>query len=78
MEIQGDFSWYGAILVTGSLSLTGGGSKQVTGGVVVGGAVTSEPGGETALVYCSEAIAQQTRYMPLRILSWRDDLPSTP
>ena len=78
VELQGDFSWYGAILATGSLHLTGGGSKQVTGGVVVGGAVTSEQGGDISLIYCSEAIAQQTRYLPLRILSWRDDLPSMP
>lgn len=78
VEIQGDFAWYGALLVTGSLRLTGGGSKQVTGGVVVAGAVTSEPGGDTSLVYCSEAIAQPTRHLPLRVLSWRDDLSTIP
>jgi len=77
VEIGGDFTWYGAVLVTGSLHLTGGGTKQVTGGIVAEGAVTIDGGGETSLVYCSEAIAQQTRYMPLRILSWRDDLPTT-
>jgi hypothetical protein len=77
VEIQGDFTWYGAILATGSLRLTGGGSKQVTGGMVVEGAMTIADSGETNLVYCSEAIAQQTRYMPLRILSWSDALPAT-
>lgn len=77
VEIDGDFSWYGAILVTGALHLTGGGSKQVTGGMVVGGSATLDEGAETSLVYCSEAIAQQTRSMPLRILTWRDVLATT-
>src|SRR5206468_7264246 len=77
VEIDGDFSWYGAILVTGSLHLTGGGIKQVTGGMVVEGAVTIHDGAETSLVYCSEAITRQTRSMPLRILTWRDVLPTT-
>jgi hypothetical protein len=74
VEIQGDFTWNGAILATGSLRLTGGGTKQVTGGMAVAGSVTVEDGGETSLVYCSEAIVQQTRYLPLRILSWRDNI----
>jgi hypothetical protein len=77
VEINGDFSWYGAILVTGSLHLTGGGVKQVTGGIVVAGAALMDEGAETRLVYCSEAIAQQTRSMPLRILTWRDVVPTT-
>ena len=77
IEINGDFSWYGAILVTGSLHLTGGGIKQVTGGIVVAGTALLDAGAETSLVYCSEAIAQQTRSMPLRILTWRDALPTT-
>jgi hypothetical protein len=63
--------------VTGSLHLTGGGSKQVTGSMVVAGAATLDEGDETSLVYCSEAIAQQTRSMPLRILTWRDVVPTT-
>jgi hypothetical protein len=76
VEIDGDFAWYGAVLVTGSLHLTGGGSKQVTGGIVVAGAARLDEGDETSLVYCSEAIVQQTRVMPLRILTWRDVLPT--
>ena len=77
VEIDGDFAWYGAILVTGSLHLTGGGIKQVTGGIVVAGAAMIDAGVETRLVYCSEAVAQQTRSMPLRILTWRDVVPTT-
>ncbi len=76
VEIDGDFSWYGAILVTGALHLTGGGLKQVTGGMVVEGSMTLDEGEETSLVYCSEAITQQTRSVPLRILTWRDVLPT--
>jgi hypothetical protein len=76
LEIDGDFSWYGVILVTGSLQLTGGGSKRVTGGMVVAGAAMLDAGAETSLVYCSEAIAQPTRSLPLRILTWRDMVPA--
>jgi hypothetical protein len=78
VEINGDFTWYGAILVTGSLSLTGGGVQQVTGGIVAAGAVTLDHGAETSILYCSEAIARQTRGMPLRILAWRDSFPTAP
>lgn len=78
VEIDGAFTWYGAVLVTGSLRLLGEGTKQVTGGVVVAGAVTLEDKGEMSLVYCSEAIAEPTRYLPLRLLTWRDDRPSMP
>ena len=77
VEIEGDFSWYGAILVTGSLHLTGGGIKRVTGGIVVAGAAMLDAGTETSLIYCHEAIAQQTRSLPLRPLTWRDSLPTT-
>jgi len=77
VEFHGDFTWYGAILIKGALHLTGGGTKQVTGGIVVDGTVTIDDGGETSLVYCSEAIAQQTRYLPLRVLTWKDVLPTT-
>jgi hypothetical protein len=77
IEINGAFAWYGAIVVTGSLHLTGGGLKQVTGGIVVAGAAMIDEGVEMHLVYCSEAIAQQTRSMPLRILTWRDVVPTT-
>lgn len=76
VEIHGDFAWYGAVLVAGALRLTGGGTKQVTGGMVVAGAMTIDESGETNLVYCSEAMIQQTRHLPLRILAWRDVLPS--
>jgi len=77
VEIDGDFSWYGAVLVTGSLHLTGGGIKRVIGGLVVAGAARLDAGAETSLVYCSEAITQQTRSLPLRILTWKDNLPTT-
>ena len=58
-------------------ALTGGGVKQVTVGIVVAGTAMLDDGAETSLVYGSEAIAQQTRSMPLRILTWRDVLPTT-
>jgi hypothetical protein len=72
VEIHGDFSWHGAILVAGSVRLTGEGTKHITGGVLVAGSVTAEQGGDTHILYCREAVQQQTRTMPLRILSWRN------
>lgn len=72
LVIQGDFTWYGAVLITGSVHLTGGGDKHLTGGMVVGGGVTMDADGHTSLLYCSTAVLQQTRSMPLRVLSWRE------
>jgi hypothetical protein len=73
LEIDGDFAWYGPIVVTGSILFTGGGTKQITGALLAGGAVVvGVGGGQTSIVYCSEAIEDQTKNQPLLILSWKE------
>lgn len=77
LTLDGAFTWSGPVLVTGALRLTGQSRTHVTGGVVVGGAVTMEAGATTTIRYCSTAIAQPMATLPLRIVSWRTILPAT-
>jgi Tfp pilus assembly protein PilX len=58
LELNGGFAWYGIIIVTGALTFTGGGEKNITGGVLAG-EMTSlevEVSGNTAILYCSEVM----------------------
>jgi len=73
LEINADFHWYGPILVTGSIKATGGGEKNVTGMVLSGGTgEVDEVGGNTAILFCGEAIDFQTQEMPLVVLRWEE------
>jgi hypothetical protein len=57
--------------VTGSITFTGGGGKNVTGSMLAGGTVSADlVGGDANIVYCSNAINNQTQYMPLVTLRW--------
>jgi Tfp pilus assembly protein PilX len=54
LNINGGFHWYGAIIVTGSVIFSGGGEKNVTGGILAGGSVSADMvGGDASIVYCS-------------------------
>jgi hypothetical protein len=73
LDLHGDFSWYGPVIVTGSVTLTGGGNKNITGAVLAGGSADADlVGGNANLVYCSAAIRSQTENMPLKIHNWRE------
>ena len=77
LEVNGGFSWYGVVLVTGMVKYTGGGGKNVTGGVISGDSMINETdesttGGGTNIVYCSAAINNLTSGRPLRRLSWME------
>ena len=75
LEIHGDFSWYGPVIVTGSILFTGGGDKHITGALIAGGsAVLDVMGANANIVYCSAAIRDQTNNRPLQLLSWREDM----
>jgi len=75
LDIDGDFSWYGIVVVTGSVLLTGVGERNITGALIVGEtAVLGLTGGSTNLVYCSSAITSQAPDFPLRLLSWKEDM----
>lgn len=75
LDIEGNFSWYGIVVVTGSVLFTGGGDKNITGALIVGeSAVLDVMGGNANIVYCSSAISDQTQNRPLRLLSWKEDM----
>ena len=73
LEITGDFSWHGAVLVSGSVRFTGPGNRNVTGTLMAGGSAGSSLiGGDTTIVRCGTAVDGQTLKRPLLILSWRE------
>jgi hypothetical protein len=66
LAIHGGFQWYGVILVTGYLTFTGGGGKNVTGAILAGGtSAVGLVGGDADIIYCSTAIREPTDNMPL-------------
>lgn len=75
LDIHGDFSWYGVILVSGSVFFTGGGNKQVTGAVLAGGSVVGDVvGGNANIVYCSDAVSDQFVNNVFRRLTWYETM----
>jgi hypothetical protein len=71
LAVQGAFHWYGVVLVTGSITFTGGGAKNVTGAMLAGSTVSADlVGGDANILYCSSAVRNQTQYMPLITLRW--------
>jgi hypothetical protein len=75
LDINGGFAWHGIVLVSGSVKYTGGGDKNVTGGILAGGTIIADViGGNTNIVYCGTAINNQTNNRPLVRLSWLEQL----
>jgi Tfp pilus assembly protein PilX len=73
LELHGGFLWHGVVLVSGNIIFTGGGGKNITGGVLAGGSADVDiVGGDANIIYCSSAISNQTEYQPLRRLSWKE------
>ncbi len=71
--VRGDFSWYGVIVVAGSVTFRDTGSRHITGALIARDSVDGNYyGGSSNIVYCSTAITDQTAYRPLKILSWRE------
>jgi hypothetical protein len=65
LEISGSFNWYGVVATTGSIIFTGGGNRNVTGAVLSEGTVIGDViGGNVNLVYCGEAITDQSENQP--------------
>jgi hypothetical protein len=71
LMVQGGFHWYGVVLVSGSISFTGGGEKNVTGAMLAGANTSADlVGGNANILYCSDAVYENSRYLPLSILRW--------
>ncbi len=74
LSLHGGFQWYGPILVTGFITFTGGGGKNVTGGILAGGMVSADLlSGDANIIYCSRAIDKQTNNRPLIVLRWAEE-----
>jgi hypothetical protein len=77
LEANGGFLWYGVIIVTGTLTFTGGGEKNISGAVFTGEASTVVPdstvGGNLGILYCSDAIRRLNNILPLvKMSQWRE------
>jgi hypothetical protein len=75
LEINGGFTWYGVVLATGTVDYTGGGQKNVTGGIIAGENATLQQdiGGNTGLIYCSTVSNKLKDIIPpLRMTRWRE------
>jgi Tfp pilus assembly protein PilX len=71
LMVQGGFHWYGVILVTGSVSFTGGAEKNVTGALLAGADASADlVGGNASIPYCSRAVYENSHYLPLKIVRW--------
>jgi Tfp pilus assembly protein PilX len=74
LEIHGGFSWYGQVLVTGSVIFTGGGDKNITGALLSGGSTDVDVvGGNANIVWCVKAV-NPAAYMPLAVLNWKEEM----
>lgn len=72
LHIDGNFSWYGIVIVTGSVLFTGDGDKNITGALIAGESAVLDLAGNVNIVYCSSAISYQTQNRPLRLLGWME------
>jgi hypothetical protein len=75
LEINGEITWYGVILATGAVTYTGGGDKNVTGGIISGGNTTIEVdiGGNAGIISCSNVSNKFKEIIPpLKIIRWRE------
>lgn len=77
LKITGGFTWYGVILVTGAVEFSGGGEKNVTGGILAAesaaaGVVIDE---KTGIIYCSSVSDRLKEIIPpLKMTRWREML----
>jgi len=75
LEIDGDFTWYGVVLATGAVYSSGGGLKNVTGGIISGENATMEVDieGDAGIISCS-TVSNKLKDMipPVKITRWRE------
>ncbi len=75
LEINGGFTWYGVILATGTVTFSGGGQKNVTGGIMAGedaaGVISIDE--RAGILYCSSVSDRLKEIVPpLKITRWRE------
>jgi hypothetical protein len=74
LEVTGQFTWYGLVLVLGDITFSGGGSgTHLFGSLLVQGTVEDQTiGGQADLFYSSEALTNLTAFTPYTIVNWRE------
>ncbi len=73
LEIDGSFAWYGIVLATGAVALTGGGQKHVTGGIIAGKSARMEINGNAGIIYCSVVSKKLKDIIPSsKVTRWRE------
>jgi len=73
-EVGGGFAWYGVIIVRGRVKYTGGGDKNITGGLMAGESVgvDIDAGGNAGIIYCSRAADDAGGAAPpFRVIRWQ-------
>ena len=73
LSVKGGFHWYGVVLVTGSITFTGGGAKNVTEAMLAGGKASAGLiRGDATIVYCTQPVSNQIDSFPLITLRWKE------
>lgn len=71
LDINGDFTWYGPIILTGTVTIAGG--AHITGAVIAGTAGRLDAtAGRISIIYCSASVSGHTAANPLQILTWKE------
>jgi hypothetical protein len=72
--LSGSFTWYGVVLVMGSVTFTGGGSDiHIYGSCLTQGGVNNQTiGGNANIYYSSEALNRLTALSPYVVYNWRE------
>lgn len=74
LDVNGGFSWYGIVIVSGAIVFSGGGNKNITGGLMSGSSVDADiVGGNANIVYCSKALSDVAEKQPLINLTWIEE-----
>jgi hypothetical protein len=72
LELHGGFTWYGIIIVIGTLNYTGGGRNNITGGILCTGTVTIAVE-DVGIIYCSDVVSKLKDVgSPLRMTKWKE------
>jgi len=72
--LSGSFTWYGVVLVMGSVTFTGGGSGiHVYGSVLTKGGMNQQTvGGNADIFYSTQALNRLTALSPYVVYNWRE------
>lgn len=72
LDLHGGFTWYGIIIVIGTLNYTGAGRNNITGGILCSETATITAW-DVGIIYCSDVVNKLRNLVsPLKMTKWRD------